>query len=164
MEWASPLPEGRGSLMSLTEHFAQPWSSIWPYLYSQLCTEHKHYSVLLQTCCLDGLHVSKRSMSEACISVSSEECFLELFKWQGILCPKVRSDFITEFDFLLANKCGYKTSAFDDQWASRKQWGLHSLVPIRKMALWDAFLMTIHIFHRIFISHRTAGRSFYKNS
>ena len=79
-------------------------------------------------------------------------CFLELFQWQGILCLKVRNDFLSEFDFLLAKKCGFKTSALDAQWTSRKPWGLHSLVHIRKIAFWDAVLMTIHIFHRI-LSH-----------
>lgn len=79
-------------------------------------------------------------------------CFLDMFDWQDVLCLKVRSDFISKFNFLLADKCGYKTSALDAQWTSRKPWGLHSLVHIRKMAFWDAILMTIHIFHRIFIS------------
>lgn len=54
-----------------------------------------------------------------CLKLASpylqKSVFSRVVSMTGVLFLKVRCDFISEFNFLLANKFGYKASALDAQ-------------------------------------------------
>lgn len=87
----------------------------WSYPYSQLCTKHKILSMLVQTYCVDGFMYSKCLCLKLASLYLHNSLFSRVVSMTGGLCLKVNSDFISEFDFLLANKYGFKTSALDAQ-------------------------------------------------